>query len=378
MEIAGSKEACTGCFACMQLCPKQAINVSEDENGFTYPAIAPDLCIQCGLCQAVCPANAETLQRPIRIYSARHRSMEVLRSSQSGGIFYGVAQMFLRQGGVCYGAAYHADMNVRQTRIDTEEELPRLQGSKYVQSDPADSFLLTAKDLHLGRPVFYSGTSCIIAGLLSYLKQRHIPTDKLFTCDLICHGVPGSRFWSDYKTHLEKQNDSRLVDYKMRDKAFGWHILMSTAVFEDHHTVQTRSFLELYLSYLFLRPNCYVCSYADWTAKPADLTIGDFWGIAAYPESKIPDDDHGCSLAIVHTQKGQRLLDANVFEMEEISQETAMRKNRSIVLKVPHQRTQALRDYRLHGIEYCMRKYTGYGGLLAKARRKILKKLDRW
>ena len=45
------KSDCCGCSACIQICPKQCISMNEDNEGFLYPEIEKDICINCGLCE---------------------------------------------------------------------------------------------------------------------------------------------------------------------------------------------------------------------------------------------------------------------------------------------------------------------------------------
>ncbi len=52
------KEECCGCTACYVICPKEAISMVEDEEGFAYPLIDGDRCICCGQCIMVCPIQA--------------------------------------------------------------------------------------------------------------------------------------------------------------------------------------------------------------------------------------------------------------------------------------------------------------------------------
>ncbi len=49
------KEECCGCAACFAICPKHAIRMAEDEEGFAYPTIDAASCVGCEACVKVCP-----------------------------------------------------------------------------------------------------------------------------------------------------------------------------------------------------------------------------------------------------------------------------------------------------------------------------------
>ena len=50
-----NKSDCCGCSACANICPKRAIEMIADEEGFLYPKIDLKECVNCGLCDYACP-----------------------------------------------------------------------------------------------------------------------------------------------------------------------------------------------------------------------------------------------------------------------------------------------------------------------------------
>ena len=48
-------DVCTGCFACANACTHDAIEMRENEEGFYFPSVDASSCVDCGLCDKVCP-----------------------------------------------------------------------------------------------------------------------------------------------------------------------------------------------------------------------------------------------------------------------------------------------------------------------------------
>jgi coenzyme F420-reducing hydrogenase beta subunit len=181
-------ENCTGCSACRDQCPQQAVEMREDREGFLFPAVDESKCNQCGCCVKICPVKTvvpvETIDEPT-VYAAWTRDRELLRESTSGGAFSEIARVILDRGGVVFGAAYDEHMIVRHIAVESWDGLCRLRGSKYVQSDVGDSYQLARDYLDAGRAVLYSGTPCQVAGMYAAIGKDYA---NLLTCDLICHG----------------------------------------------------------------------------------------------------------------------------------------------------------------------------------------------
>ena len=97
-----SKLDCCGCTACTNSCPKSAIAMVPDEEGFLYPKIDRKRCIECGACEKVCPVlNKRTvISKKTEGYIIRIKDAKVLYESTSGGAFTALADYILEQNGI--------------------------------------------------------------------------------------------------------------------------------------------------------------------------------------------------------------------------------------------------------------------------------------
>lgn len=217
------KQNCAGCTSCMASCPKNAITMEKDGWGFQYPSIDMKKCVNCGLCDKVCPfVQSSSAKLPIQeVYAVKHRDAEILKESTSGGIFTAISDYVLEQGGVVYGAAFDENMVVRHMRATTPEQRNRMRGSKYVQSDMGDIFTQVKQDIIKKKKVLFTGTPCQVAGLKNFLKNA---TDGLICLDLICHGVPSPVIYKEHLNFLSEKMKMNVLDYKFRPKDWGWHI----------------------------------------------------------------------------------------------------------------------------------------------------------
>lgn len=190
------KETCCGCMACVQKCPRACIEMVEDNEGFFYPRVNMDLCIDCHLCEKSCPViNQAEKKTPIIVYAATNNNENILKESSSGGIFTLLAEKILLEGGIVFGAAFNDKWEVCHIHVEKKEDLCKLRGSKYVQSRIGSTYKEAESFLKQNRKVLYSGTPCQIAGLKKYLRKDY---DNLFCVDVICHGSPSPGIWKSY------------------------------------------------------------------------------------------------------------------------------------------------------------------------------------
>ncbi len=283
------KEQCCGCSACLHICPKRSISFREDKEGFLYPQVDTATCIDCGLCEKVCPVLNQGEERmPLKVYAAKHTDDEIRMKSSSGGIFTLLADQIIDQGGVVFGARFNENWEVVHDYTETKEGLAPFRGSKYVQSNIGNSYKLVEEFLKTGREVMFTGTPCQVAGLKKFLRKDY---ENLLTVDFVCHGVPSPKVWRKYlEEEVARQDDSSVVTgVNFRDKSTGWKrfsfaLNLSKAVVEgEQNTVLSSVFSEneymrVFLSNLNLRPSCYKCA-VKCGRSGADITIGDFWGI---------------------------------------------------------------------------------------------------
>lgn len=334
------KSKCCGCNACVQRCPKQCITMQEDEEGFLYPMVNQSVCIDCGLCEKICPIlNPNESRQPLRVFAAKNRNEDQRLRSSSGGIFILLAEHIIKQGGVVFGARFDKNWEVEHAYAETLEELEPLMRSKYVQSRIGNTYKEAEQFLKQGRQVMFVGTPCQIAGLKKFLRKEY---ENLLAVDFICHGVPSPGVWRRYLKEIKSERSegagknsvlssslkskSVITGINFREKqlgGYGWKkygfvvyamlpdkgdkntVLLST-------TFGSNTYMKGFLSNLYLRPSCYKCP-AKAGRSTSDLTIGDFWGIAKFkPEF---DDDKGVGAILVYTLKGELILNSMDIEV---------------------------------------------------------------
>lgn len=299
------KEQCFGCTACSQICPRECISMEEDVEGFLYPKINKKKCINCGLCKTVCPYYARKDNEIQAVYAAINNNQKIRKLSSSGGTFYQICKIIIDNGGVVFGVAWDDNMIATHIKIETMDDVKKIQGSKYVQSNPRDSFTETKIELEKGRLVLFSGTPCQISGLKNYLKKDY---DNLFLIDVLCHGTPSPKLLSGYIDSMEKKYKSKIIDINLRDKKKSWHRLYTNIGFSNGYKYFNfcgyDSYMSLFLTNMSQRPSCFECKFTT-NKRQGDITLGDFWGIGKYNYDM--DDDKGTSMVIINTVKGKTI-----------------------------------------------------------------------
>ncbi len=302
------KNECSGCTACMSVCPKLAITMQEDDEGFLYPHIDDDTCIHCGLCRKVCSwehPKYENSAEPITLASVLKDKEERQRST-SGGVFYAIAEWIIEQGGVVYGAAFDEKLQLHHIEVDNLEDLQKLRGSKYVQSNLGHIFKDVKTQLEKGRWCYFTGTGCQVAGLKAYLRKDYM---TLITSDLVCHGVPSQKLFDQHIAYLEDKYYDRVINYQFRNnRSWGGCEIVD---FANRKQVKNPSYeLSPYLySFMYAmtyRHSCYECRFAQ-VPRQGDITLADFWGVKKFfPQI---DTNHGVSLVLVNTEQGKKVWD---------------------------------------------------------------------
>lgn len=302
------KADCCGCGACRDVCPTQAIRLITDEEGFLYPVADADQCIGCGKCDRTCPVSSpKEEKREIAAYAAQTKDETVCKSSSSGGLFTEIASYILERGGIVFGAAFDETFKVVHIGVERAEELEKLRGSKYVQSEIGDAYIRAKEQLNSGRLVLFTGTPCQISGLYAFLGREY---STLYTQDIICHGVPSPMVWKKYVDYREAMSGAKLKRAFFRDKEHGWRNYSMRFEFKngkEHTSVFSNDlYMRGFLSNLCLRPSCYRCAFKT-KSRPADFTLADFWGA----EKLLPEvDDRGTSLVILHSARARSLFES--------------------------------------------------------------------
>lgn len=394
-KLYNKNDECCACGACVNICPKNAVSMKEDKYGFLFPSIDEKLCIDCNMCKKVCAyQNISETNTPLKTWAAVSKDKQKLEKSASGGVFYTLANEIIRQGGCAVGAGFDSEFNLNHITARNSEELKKLQGSKYTQSNTNLIFRDIKKMLNSGERVIFSGCPCQVAGLKAYLGKDY---ENLFTIDLICHGVPSNRALKDYLKAFENKKNISVKDFYFRDKSIGWG-KNGSIISEKNKKYKLFETSESYFFYfahsLIMRENCYNCKYAC-KNRTGDISIGDFWGIEKeHPEllgKNGIDESKGISVIIANTQKGINTVEKNreLFELYESSFEKASRGNAQLnhPSKYDSKREDILRLYTESGWEAVenrfnenigMKKYIGYvKSLIPKGLKRQLKKILR-
>ena len=302
------KTKCSGCGACMNICPKDAIKFERDSEGFLYPTIDDKKCINCGACKNVCPILNEKKfdNKCIKCYAAKSKNIDIKMKSSSGGIFSHLALNVLHDNGVVYGACMD-NFSVKHIRISNEKELDKILGSKYVQSNVGFIYKEVLEDLNNGKKVLFSGVPCQIMGLRSFLKKNY---ENLYCVSVMCHGVMNEFVLNKRIDQFEKLYDTKIINIKFKSKKNGWE-KSSIEYFSDRidkvYYFNDDPLMFLYLNNYVLRDSCYNCSSKGLIGNGADIILGDYWGVNIVHNDMF--DGNGVSCIIIKTDKGRKLFD---------------------------------------------------------------------
>jgi coenzyme F420-reducing hydrogenase beta subunit len=343
-SLYSNKKRCNGCHACFSICPKKAISMEYDIEGFFYPHIEQELCINCKLCKKTCPIvtgnTVGNIKEQIAL-ACYNKDNEIRINSSSGGIFYLFAKHVIDNGGVVFGAEFDKDFNVIHGYAEKLEEVNKFMGSKYLQSRISDTYKRVKEFLLSSRIVLFSGTPCQIGGLKAFLNRDY---DNLICIDFICHGVPSPILWKKYLKELSVQ---KIKSINFRNKEVGWKNFSIKVIYEDGSfyckSHKEDIFMRGFLGDLFLRPSCYECNFKT-LDRQSDLTLADFWGI----QEVIPDmdTDRGTSLVLINSSVGYRLFEAlseaMVYKRVEIKEAIAYNPNAFQPVYEPRRRKNLL------------------------------------
>lgn len=384
------KEDCCGCGACYDACSKHAISWLPDEEGFYYPSIEKDKCVDCGLCNKVCPIiNSEFLNSKNKSYTPKvigcyHRDEAIRFSSTSGGAFWGFAEEFVKSGGYVAGAIFTDHFKVKHIVTNDINELNKIKGSKYVQGDCRGMYIRILRLLKEGEKVLATGLPCQMAALRQYLRKDY---DNLLVVDLICHSVTSPLAFDKYVEYLENEYGAKMVSYHPKNKEYGgWHKFAFKATFENGKKYVKNGmddyFTEIFVGHdhILCRYSCYDCRFKHFP-QPSDITIGDFWGIDKIdPEFDSPK---GVSKVIINTIKGEKYFSSlDCFVSKEYDAEQSVFNNpesasmiRSVSYCKMKTRTKFLHFLKERGIEYAVAKYLKRRITIKKVLGKIKRKI---
>ncbi|MGN0437283.1 MAG: Coenzyme F420 hydrogenase/dehydrogenase, beta subunit C-terminal domain [Lachnospiraceae bacterium] len=312
------KKECTGCMACLNVCPVGAITEKIDENGFVMPSIDMDKCIHCGKCDKVCIINHDKSHfveqpgiadyesiYPKEAYSMFHLDEEVVRKSSSGGAFYTLAKAVIENGGIVFGCFYDVK-NKTAYLTDTDHiALEKLLTSKYVESYIGKGFCEVLKNLNMGRRVLFCASPCQCAGLRAYLGEEY---DNLLLVDFTCGAVTSQKVLANYLESLEEKYKSEVVGLNFRDKKYGWGQYCMAIDFANGKKYRKTAMKDPYF-FCFLRSSmqrlsCHGCRFAN--RHVSDIVLADFWKCNQFDVET--NDKKGISLVLAMTQKGENAI----------------------------------------------------------------------
>lgn len=389
MPKLATKEYCTGCTACTSACHKSCISMIADKEGFYYPTIDIDKCVDCGMCEKVCPIMSykeiilkKESYNPLA-YAAYSKNDEIRLNSSSGGVFSELAKEVIRQEGAVFGASYNKRFEVTHICVEHEKDLVKLRGAKYAQSNLNGVFCEIKKRLDKGQKILFSGTPCQVAGLVSFLKEDYI---NLVCVDFVCLSVPSPMAWKEYVKYRSKQDcyGEMPISINLRSKETGWSRYSYSNSFEYKDAIRytTKSSDSLYMKLFgagyISRESCENCQFKGY-ARVSDLTIGDFWGI--WDIDPDMDDNKGTSVVLVQSEKGAALLKSisDKLTIKKVTLEQASSQNRAMIsaIHLHPKRDEALELIRQGHIHECQLWFSNDVVHSRSKTKKLLKRLLR-
>lgn len=360
------KSKCCGCCACVDICAHNAISLNTDIEGFWYPEVNQELCVNCGLCDKICPEqNIANLKKndcpkPIKTIAAIHKRMDIRWDSTSGGAFSALADAMYEQGGYVSGAIYNDDFSVSNYISNNPEDLVRLRSSKYLQSNAEGLYKEIKCLLKSGEKVLACGTPCQMAALRSFLRRDY---DNLIIVDFICRGVNSPKVYRKYLDLLEERFGGKVVYVKAKNKELGWRNLTRKIVFDNgqvyYGVKMDDDFRRGYHTNVYCRPSCYTCQYKGFP-RMADITIADYWGIEKV--DKNLDNNIGTSMILLNSKKGEAYFELvkDKLEYKETKFESILKGNKALNIPIPVakiNRKQFFIDLNDYGFKFVTEKY---------------------
>ena len=350
-------ENCVGCGACRTVCKLDAISLTKNYGGFIKSYINTDKCIDCGMCQKVCPTiNVPQKNNPEKVFAFKAED-KIRQNSTSGGAAAALAEKIINDGGVVYGASLDNDFNLKHIRINRVEDITLIQGTKYIQSDMTEVFDNLKNDIENGNSVLFTGTPCQVAAVKNFVLSKKLSTQKLYLCDIICHGVPSPKVFKDYIKWLGDAEKGKITKYYFRNKDFSWRgdsCSAETDTTEIKRNKNVSAFMNLYYGNNITCDACFNCKFTS-QDRVGDLTISDFWGI----EKDNPDfeDKLGVSMVLVNSQNGMELFSSLNGNSVEANIENAKQPQLKKSVEKPEGYDEFWKTYKENGIDYTVKKY---------------------
>ena len=323
---------CSGCSACYNVCPNNAITMKENFEGFLYPVVDSALCTNCNLCKKTCPNNiCNNKNKKTPTCYAVMANNEVRYTSSSGGASYVMMDNFIKNGGYIVGAVYDEEWKIVHKISDNEKDLDSFKGSKYYQSNTLNVYQEIKKLLNEDKKVLFVGTPCQVAGLNCYLKKDY---KNLIVVDIVCHGVPSYKVFKKFLDTIVDKNE-KILSINFRSKKQGWssELLFSLKTNSNEYYIESskNSFMRAFLKNFSLRKSCFSCKFQK-IPRQGDITIGDFWKIQKF-EKKL-DDKKGTSLLLINNKKGEEFFEkikSELILIKKVPIKYAIKGNKTLV-----------------------------------------------
>lgn len=304
------KKKCCGCSACANTCPKHCIEMVEDSEGFLYPSVNAEVCVNCGMCEKVCPELNPILEEKKEQSAALFQNNDpvVLKESTSGGFFTALGTWVIEQGGVVFGAAYGGNFAIQHRYVESVDDLKLFRNSKYTQSEIGKSFRQAKDFLSKGRWVCFSGTPCQLEGLHRYLKKDY---EKLIKVDIVCHACPSPLVFRKFLQYQSNRLAINPTNVKFRDKVYGYKYSVMSIYSGNKlcykEGIDTDVMLRAFFNNLSPRPSCFACPSKK-RYRITDFTMWDCFDVERF--SKLLDNDKGVTRIVMHSDKAKNIWDA--------------------------------------------------------------------
>lgn len=370
--LPGITSPCTGCGLCASICPRGCITMKESETGFLIPEIDTERCTGCGVCRKLCAKQETTpfTNQRSQCYEFVITDTQKRFSASSGGFCTELARQIILKGGVVFGVALQSDFRARYIEIRNENELWKLQGSKYIQANTDNCFRHIALRLKENKTVLFIGTTCQVRALKTRFPQ---PSPHLISVDIACYGVPSYLLLDAYLRELNNGTD-KIKHLYFKNKSRGWRNNSLHLIYESGREIispaGSNPFIQGFDSRLCLNAACYCCSRNS-NERFSDITCADYWG----HKDKEGDNSHlGISCIICHTTKGEKLVKRleEAAEITPISLQEATKRNGGLITKnesVPSDRSEILSLLQHSHITPVIRRYMySQGGKRISAR----------
>ena len=380
MKYFCNDERCTGCMACLNVCPVEAIKVEKKNDGFEYPIRLKDKCIDCGKCYKVCQviddiSNRECNEYKQRFYATKNED-SIRRISSSGGAFTALCQYIFDRKGIVCAASMDDAFYVHHVLAESMDDICTMRGTYYVQSDLSNCYEVIKKQIQSGKLILFVGTPCQVSGLMEYLKCFNVHMDRLIVVDVVCHGVGSPYVFSKFINYIKSRGE--IKKYIFRDKRIGWSGYNVSAVIGNRdyrNTLWLQSYNKLFSHNIINRTSCEKCKFSKFE-RVGDITIGDYWGCKKHHKEFY--DKLGVSLMIVNTEKGSKVFKDLAFkECIEIREEDCVQNSLMKPAKSSKYREPFFVELGNKGYLYCSKKYGEYNfiGAIKKITRQVYVKI---